>query len=79
MHRYDLFQPLRSRLPVPTAYPERFQFDQLDLPVATYAYEQEAIWLGEAIFRSGKEGVDQAVAAIAKVYRHRAALAAAQS
>ena len=79
MHRYELFQPLRSRLPVPAAYPERFQFDQFDLPVATCAYEQEAIWLGEATFRAGKEGVDQAVAAIAKVYRHRAALAAAQS
>ena len=35
-----------------------------------------SLWLGEAIFRAGKEGVDQAVAAIRKVYENRAELAA---
>lgn len=75
MHRYDLFQPQRTRLPVPTAHPERFDFAAMVLPVATRAYEQEAVWLSEAVFRAGKEGVDQAVAAIRKVYAHRAQLA----
>jgi dTDP-4-amino-4,6-dideoxygalactose transaminase len=75
MHRYDLFQPQLTRLPVPTAHPERFDFAAMQLPVATHAYEQEAVWLPEAIFRAGKEGVDQAVAAIRKVYEWRAELA----
>ena len=75
MHRYDLFQPQRTRLPVPTAHPERFDFAAMDIPVATRAYTQEAVWLSEAVFRAGKEGVDQAVAAIRKVYAHRERLA----
>ena len=75
MHRYDLFQPQRTRLPVPTAHPERFDFAAMELPVATRAYAQEALWLSEAVFRAGKEGVDQAVAAIRKVYAHRERLA----
>jgi len=77
MHRYELFQPLRSRLPVPAAHPERFDFAQMELPVATHAYEQEAVWLGEEVFRAGKEGVDPAVVAIRKVYEQRDALAEA--
>lgn len=75
MHHYDLFQPLLSRLPVPSAHPERFDFATMELPVATRACEQEAIWLGEGVFRAGKDGIDQAVAAIRKVYEHRAELA----
>lgn len=77
MHRYDLFQPQLTRLPVPMAHPERFDFAAMNLPVATEAYEREAVWLPEAVFRAGKEGVDQAVAAIRKVYEQRAALAEA--
>jgi dTDP-4-amino-4,6-dideoxygalactose transaminase len=77
MHRYELFQPQQSRLPVPTAHPERFHFAEMDFPVATYAHEQEAVWLGEAVFRAGKAGVDQAVVAIRKVYEQRDALAEA--
>jgi len=75
MHRYDLFQPQRTRLPVPTAHPERFDFAAMELPVATRAYTQEAVWLSEAVFRAGKEGVDQAITAIRKVYAHRERLA----
>lgn len=71
MHRYDLFQPQLTRLPVPTAHPERFDFAAMNLPVATHAYEREAVWLPEAAFRAGKEGIDQAAAAIRKVYEHR--------
>lgn len=77
MHRYDLFQPQLTRLPVPTAHPERFDFAAMHLPVATAAYEREAVWLPESVFRAGKEGVDQAVAAVRKVYEQRAALAEA--
>ncbi len=67
MHRYSLFQPHLSKLPVPAAYPERFQFDQMRFPVAERACEAEAVWLDERIFRSGREGVDDAVRAVKKI------------
>jgi dTDP-4-amino-4,6-dideoxygalactose transaminase len=76
MHHYELFQPQLSRLPVPSAFPERFQFDQMDLPEAERACQQEAVWLGENIFRAGPQGVDDAVAAIRKIYENREDLAA---
>ncbi len=76
MHRYDLFQPGLSRLPVPNAFPERFAFDQMSLPEAERASEGEAVWLSEEVFRAGRQGVDDAVAAICKV---QAALSADDS
>ena len=78
MHHYTLFQPQLSRLPVPAAFPERFQFDQMQLPEAERACEHEAVWLDEAIFRAGKKGVDDAVAAIKKIQRNAAELVAAK-
>jgi dTDP-4-amino-4,6-dideoxygalactose transaminase len=76
MHHYELFQPQLSRLPVPMVYPERFDFAKMDLPEAERACEREAVWLGEAIFRAGPKGVDDAVAAMQKIYDNREALAA---
>ena len=67
MHHYDLFQPGISRLPVPSAFPERFNFDQMSFPEAERACEHEAVWLDEAIFRAGAQGVDDAVAALSKI------------
>ena len=67
MHRYELFQPGLSRLPVPSAFPERFEFDRMDFPEAERACEHEAVWLDECVFRAGRQGVDDAIAAIAKV------------
>ena len=75
MHHYELFQPKLSRLPVPMAFPERFDFSQMDLPVAERACQHEAVWLSEGVFRSGKQGVDDAVAAIRKVQRNAGELA----
>jgi dTDP-4-amino-4,6-dideoxygalactose transaminase len=77
MHHYTLFQPHLSRLPVPTAFPERFNFAEMDLPVAEKACQGEAVWLDEAIFRAGPKGVDDAVAALRKIYDNRAELAEA--
>ncbi len=74
MHRYPLFQPQRSRLPVPSAFPERFDFDAMRLPVAERAGEREAVWLDEKIFRAGEQGVDEVVQALQKLYAHREAL-----
>ena len=33
MYRYDLFRPTESRLPVPSAFPEYFDFENMHLPV----------------------------------------------
>ena len=79
MNHYELFQPQLSKLPVPMAFPERFNFGQMALPVAEQACQQEAVWFDEAIFRAGKQGVDDAVAALRKIYDNREALAAAYS
>ena len=67
MNRYDLFQPRKSRLAVPMAFPERFDFAKMNFPVAERACEHEAVWLDEAIFRAGTRGVDDAVAALRKI------------
>ena len=67
MHRYSLFQPQLSKLAVPSAFPERFQFDQMSLPEAERATGSEAIWLNENIFRDGPAGVDDVVKALQKI------------
>lgn len=77
MNRYELFQPRHSKLAVPNAFPERFDFSKMSFPVAERAGEHEAVWLGESVFRAGREGVDDAVAALKKVQRNAKELAAA--
>ena len=67
MHKYDLFQPQKSKLAVPNAFPEYFDFKKMNLPEATRACEHEAVWLDEAIFRAGPMGVDDVVVAIKKI------------
>lgn len=75
MSHYELFQPQLSKLPVPSAFPERFDFKNMDLPEAERACQGEAVWLDESIFRSGQKGVDDAVNALKKIYENRAELA----
>jgi dTDP-4-amino-4,6-dideoxygalactose transaminase len=75
MNRYELFQPQLSRLPVPSAFPERFNFSEMTLPAAEQAGEDEAVWLGESIFRAGREGVADVVTAVRKIYEARETLA----
>lgn len=79
MHRYTLFQPQHSRLPVPSAFPERFQFDAMHFPQAERACEREAIWLDESVFRAGRQGIDDAIAALIKVQHHATILTAAKA
>lgn len=74
MHRYDIFQPQLSRLPVPSAFPERFNFAAMSFPEAERATEREAVWLDESIFRAGQKGVDDVIAALKKVLANRAEL-----
>jgi dTDP-4-amino-4,6-dideoxygalactose transaminase len=70
MHRYELFQPRNSRLAVPNAFPERFDFDRMSFPVAERACEHEAVWLDESVFRAGRQGVEDAVAALKKIQKN---------
>jgi hypothetical protein len=77
MHRYELFQPRNSRLAVPNAFPERFAFDKMSFPAAERACEHEAVWLDEAVFRAGRQGVDDAVTALKKIQKNAPELAKA--
>jgi L-glutamine:2-deoxy-scyllo-inosose/3-amino-2,3-dideoxy-scyllo-inosose aminotransferase len=78
MHNYTLFQPQKSKLAVPSAFPEYFKFDEMDLPEASRACEHEAVWLDEAVFRCGPRGVDDAVTAIKKIQENAKELAEAE-
>ena len=67
MYRYELFRPTESRLAVPSAFPEYFDFDRLRLPVVERISRAEAMWLEESIFRAGRSGVDDVISALRKV------------
>ena len=75
MNRYDLFQPGISKLPVPSAFPERFDYTNLHMPEAERAAERESVWLDEAVFRDGQRGVDDFVSALKKVLENGEELA----
>jgi len=77
MHHYDLFQPKLSHLPVPSAFPERFDFSKSSYPIAERACEVEAVWLDEAIFRAGEKGVDDVIRALNKILENGDKLAEA--
>ncbi len=66
MYRYDLFQPGLSRLPVPSAFPEYFDFERMHLPVTERVSAREGMWLDESIFRAGESAVDDVAAALEK-------------
>jgi L-glutamine:2-deoxy-scyllo-inosose/3-amino-2,3-dideoxy-scyllo-inosose aminotransferase len=77
MHHYSLFQPQKSKLAVPSAFPEYFDFGRMNLPVATRACEHEAVWLDEAVFRADVEGVEDVVNALKKIHKNAPELAQA--
>lgn len=74
MNRYDLFQPQLSKLPVPSAFPERFRMQEMYFNTSERLAQHEAVWLGESVFRAGKQGVDDVVNALKKVQAHAAEL-----
>ena len=75
MNHYELFQPALSKLPVPSVFPEYFNFGKMSFPVTERASWEESIWMGESIFRSGKQGIDDLVAGLKKLVDHRVELA----
>lgn len=70
LHRCELFQPRLSRLAVPVAFPEYFDFERMRLPEAERACLREAVWLDECVFRAGPKGIDDVVAALRKIQSH---------
>jgi dTDP-4-amino-4,6-dideoxygalactose transaminase len=70
MSRYDLFQPGLSRLPVCVEHADRLDPSRMSFPVAEAAGEREAVYLNECVFRDGRRGVEDVVAALAKVQEH---------
>jgi len=77
MHHYHLFQPKLSKLAVPSAFPDRFDFSKMSFPVAERASEVEAVWLEESVFRAGQSGVDDVIRALHKILDNRDKLAQA--
>ena len=77
MHRYTLFQPQTTRLPVPSAFPEAFRFDTMAFPVAERACEHEAVWLDERIFRAGRAGIDDVITALTRIHAQAGEIGAA--
>jgi dTDP-4-amino-4,6-dideoxygalactose transaminase len=75
MNRYDLFQPSLSKLPVAVEFAERLDPASMRFPVAERAGLRESLWFEENVFRAGREGVEDAVEALAKVQRHAGELA----
>ena len=77
MHHYDLFQPDNSKLAVPSAFPECFNFKEMSFPEAERACEHEAVTLDESTFRAGPEGVDDVISALKKIQKNAPKLAEA--
>ena len=75
MNHYDLFQPALSRLPVPSAFPEYFEFDKMSLPNVERASQVESVWMGESLFRAGTAGIDDLIAGVRKLAENRNELA----
>ena len=70
MSRYDLFQPVLSRLPVAVEHADRLDPAAMSFPVAEEAALRRTVYLDESVFRAGRPGVEDAVEALAKVQRH---------
>jgi dTDP-4-amino-4,6-dideoxygalactose transaminase len=70
MSRYELFQPGLSRLPVAVEHADRLDPARMSFPVAEAAGLRESVYFMENVFRSGTEGVESAVEALAKIQRH---------
>lgn len=74
MSRYDLFQPSLSRLPVAVAHAARLDPARMSFPVAERLALRQTVYLDESVFRAGRQGVEDAAEALAKVQRHAAEL-----
>jgi dTDP-4-amino-4,6-dideoxygalactose transaminase len=76
MSHYDLFQPSLSRLPVAVEFADRFDPSKMSFPVAEAAGLRESIYFQENLFRAGRQGIEDAVEALAKIQKNAHELAA---
>jgi dTDP-4-amino-4,6-dideoxygalactose transaminase len=74
MNRYTLFQPTISRLAVPSAFPEAFDYSKVSMPEAERGAEVDSIWLDHEVFSAGPKGIDDMAAALRKVQDQHAEL-----
>ena len=65
--RDPLFQPWLSRMPVAVEQADRLRPEAWDCPVSDLAGSRQTIYLDENIFRAGRKGIEDAVAAFHKV------------
>ncbi|MCC5669491.1 DegT/DnrJ/EryC1/StrS family aminotransferase [Nostoc sp. CHAB 5784] len=70
MNHYELFQPTLSRLPVAIEYADRLNPLQMSFPIAEEMGGKRSLYLKENVFRSGEQGVKDAVEALAKIQRY---------
>ena len=75
MNRYTLFQPTISRLAVPSAFPEAFDYSKVSMPEAERGAEVDSIWLDHEVFSAGPKGIDDMATALRKVQDQHADLA----
>ncbi len=75
MSRYELFRPALSRLPVAVEHADRLDPSRMSFPVAEAAGLRESIYFQENVFRAGREGIEDAVEALAKIQANAAELA----
>jgi len=57
LKNFELFQPQKSNLSGPPAFPEYFKFDRMRLPIAERACEPDAVRLDENIFHARQKGL----------------------
>jgi dTDP-4-amino-4,6-dideoxygalactose transaminase len=70
MSAYDLFQPSLSRLPVAVEFADRLDPAKMSFPVSEAAGLRESVYFMENVFRAGREGVEDAAEALAKIQKH---------
>lgn len=75
MSRYELFRPALSRLPVAVEHADRLDPSKMSFPVAEAAGLRESIYFQENVFRAGREGIEDAIEALAKIQANAGELA----
>jgi dTDP-4-amino-4,6-dideoxygalactose transaminase len=75
MNHYELFQPSLSRLPVAVEYADRLDPSKMSFPVAEAAGLRESIYFQENMFRAGRDGIEDAAEALAKIQKNAHELA----
>jgi dTDP-4-amino-4,6-dideoxygalactose transaminase len=72
MHRYPMFQPRLCATARPDRIPGTVPISSKCIAGSrTHRRREQALWLGEAVLRAGRQGVEDVVAAVGKVWENR--------